>query len=216
MVNDKVNPAPPALTVPVIWVIMRDDMPRSAMQGPELATRLRMLRLERGFTLAVLATKTATTKGFLSQVERGMKAPSIATLLRIAQVLDVSVATLFQSGAKSDAAFSLVRAHERQKYAREGSLYGYRYEAIAFRKASKKMEPFIVTPPFRKPRKFFNHDGDEMVLVLSGRVEVSLASEVIVLKPGDCLYFDAATPHHSRSVGKKLARALVVVSALGG
>lgn len=195
---------------------MHENMPRSSIQGPELAARLRMLRLERGFTLAAMAMKTGTTKGFLSQVERGIKAPSIATLLRIAQVLEVSVAALFQSGAKPDPVYSLVRAHERKKYAREGSLYGYHYEAIAFRKAIKKMEPFIVSPPFRAPRKLFNHDGDEMILVLSGRIQVNLADEVIVLKPGDCLYFDASTPHCSRSLGKKLSHALVVVSALGG
>lgn len=195
---------------------MNGHMPRPSMQGPELAARLRMLRLERGFTLAAMATKTGTTKGFLSQVERGMKAPSIATLLRIAQVFDVSVASLFRSGAKSGPAYSLVRAHERQKYAREGSLYGYHYEAIAFRKAIKKMEPFIISPPFRAPRKLFTHYGDEMILVLSGRIEFNLAGELIVLRPGDCLYFDASTSHCSRSLGKKLSHAVVVVSAPGG
>jgi uncharacterized cupin superfamily protein len=78
------------------------------------------------------------------------------------------------------------------------------------------MEPFIAAPPLRRPRKFFHHDGDEMILVLSGRVEVNLDGEMILLRRGDCLYFDASTAHHSRSVGTRPARALVVVSALGG
>ena len=111
--------------------------------------------------------------------------------------------------------YSIVRVHERQRYAREGSLYGYHYEAIAFRKTQKRMEPFIVLPPLRTPHKFFQHDGDEMMLVLSGRIQVDLTGELIVLRPGDCIYFDAATPHRSRSLGKRLSRALVVVSALG-
>jgi mannose-6-phosphate isomerase-like protein (cupin superfamily) len=125
------------------------------------------------------------------------------------------VGGLFENAGKRPAAYSLVRAHERRKYAREGTLYGYRYEAIAFRKAIKKMEPFIVSPPLRRPRKFFRHDGDEMILVLTGRIEVNLDGEVVLLRPGDCLYFDAATAHYSRSVGKRSSRALVVVSPLG-
>jgi transcriptional regulator with XRE-family HTH domain len=192
-------------------------MARPTLKGPELSARLRAVRRERGVTLEALAGKTGITKGFLSQVERGMKAPSISTLMRIAQVLGVTVAELFEDSPKKKAArYSLVRASERQRYAREGSVYGYQYEALAFRKGSKKMEPFIVFPPLRMPHDLFRHDGDEMMLVLSGRIQVELAGELLDLKPGDCVYFDAATPHRSRSVGKRMARAVVVVSALSG
>ena len=174
-----------------------------------------MLRLERGITLPTLAAKTGLTKGFLSQVERGMKAPSISSLLRISQVLGVTVGALFEPAAKPEPGHSLVRRHERQRYAREGSLYGYHYEALAFRKAIKRMEPFIVSPPLITPRKFFTHEGDELLFVLSGRLEVSLNAERMVLSRGDCLYFDASIPHRSRSLGKKRSRALVVVSSPG-
>ena len=188
-------------------------MTRPTLKGSELAERVKLLRQKKGLTLAALAEKTGTTKGFLSQVEAGAKAPSISTLMRIAQVFGVAVAELFARSDRREPAYSLVRAHERQRYAREGTLYGYHYEAIAFRKARKKMEPFIVLPPLRMPQKFFRHSGDEMVLVLSGRVQIDLAGELIVLKPGDCIYFDAATPHRSRSLGRTLSRTLVVASA---
>ena len=191
-------------------------MTRPSLKGNELAAHLRGLRQEKGLTLAALAEKTGVTKGFLSQVERGMKAPSISTLMRMAQTLDVTVGELFEGRGQPDPVYSLVRVHERQRYAREGSLYGYHYEAIAYRKAVKRMEPFIVLPPLRAPQKFFEHEGDEMMLALSGRIQVDLAGELIVLRPGDCIYFDASTPHRSRSLGKQLSRALVVVSALSG
>jgi transcriptional regulator with XRE-family HTH domain len=175
-----------------------------------------MVRQQRGVTLEALAAKAGITKGFLSQIERGMKAPSISTLMRIAQVLGVGVGELFEDPRKQALPYSLVRHNERQRYAKEGSLYGYQYEAVAFRKAAKKMEPFIVFPPLRMPHKFFRHRGDEMVLVLSGRIQVDIDGELLDLRPGDCVYFDGSTPHRSRSVGKRMARALVVVSALGG
>lgn len=74
------------------------------------------------------------------------------------------------------------------------------------------MEPFIVSPPMRAPRKFFTHNGDEMVFVLEGQVELELGKELILLLPGDCVYFDATTPHRSRSVGAERAATLVAVS----
>ena len=190
-------------------------MPAPTADGSALAGRLRALRVERGMTLPALAAKTGLSKGFLSQVERGMKAPSISSLLRIAQVLGVTVGALFEPAARPEPGYSLVRRGQRQRFAREGSLYGYQYEALAFRKAIKKMEPFLVSPPLLTPRKTFVHEGDELLFVLSGRIQVTLGGEQIVLSPGDCLYFDASIPHRSRSLGKKLSRALVVVSALG-
>ena len=44
-------------------------------------------------------------------------------------------------------------------------------------------ESGIVSPPLRVPRKFFQHDGDEMVYVLEGQVEIHLGSEKIRLIP---------------------------------
>jgi transcriptional regulator with XRE-family HTH domain len=164
-------------------------------------------------SLDALATATGLTKGFLSLVERGLKAPSISTLLRLSHAFGLSVGGLLDEPKPSEPAYSLVRPEQRRKYAREGSLYGYRYEAIAFRKKHKQMEPFIVSPPLRVPRKFFQHEGDEMVFVLAGQVEIQLDEDRLLLVPGDCLYFDAMTPHRSHSIGGQRAVTLVIVSA---
>jgi transcriptional regulator with XRE-family HTH domain len=185
---------------------------RVAGETFDLGERLRRLRLQHELSLEALATATGLTKGFLSLVERGHKAPSISTLLKVSQVFKISVGGLLGEPRPAEPTHSLVRAGERRKYAREGSLYGYRYEALAFGKERKRMEPFIVSPPLRLPRKFFQHEGDEMVFVLTGRVEVHLGSDRVMLAPGDCLYFDATMPHRSHSVGSERAVTLVVVS----
>jgi transcriptional regulator with XRE-family HTH domain len=180
-----------------------------------LNARLRSLRLERDLSLDDLAAKTGVTKGFLSLVERGLKAPSISTVMALSRAFGLPISRLFEEASHAGNAYSLVRRANRKKYAREGSLYGYKYEALAFRKDHKAMEPFIVMPPRRLPRRSFQHSGDEMVFVLTGIVETHLGSEKILLNPGDCLYFDASVPHRSRSMSKQRAVTLVVVSALG-
>jgi transcriptional regulator with XRE-family HTH domain len=174
--------------------------------------RLRDLRTRHGLSLETLAQKTGLTKGFLSLVERGLKAPSISTLLRLSETYSVSVGDLLDERMSLDPPYSLVRRAEGRKYAKDGSLFGYRYEAIAFHKAQKKMEPFLVSPPMRVPQKFFQHPGDEMVYVLKGQVQIHLGDDQVMLFPGDCLYFDATTSHRSRSVGKERALTLVVVT----
>lgn len=178
-----------------------------------LNERLRSLRLEQELSLDALATKAGVTKGFLSLVERGLKAPSISTLMALSRAFELPMSRLFDDASHAGNAYSLVRRAKRKKYAREGSLYGYKYEALAFRKDRKAMEPFIVLPPRRTPRRAFRHRGDEMVFVLSGTVETQLGQEKIILHEGDCLYFDASLPHRSRSISKERAVTLVVVSS---
>jgi transcriptional regulator with XRE-family HTH domain len=179
----------------------------------DLSKRLSAVRKEHELSLHALALKTGMTKGFLSLIERGLKVPSISTLLKLSQAYGISVSALLDTAKSQEPVYSLVKRGERRKYAREGSPYGYRYEAIAFHKERKRMEPFVVQPPLRLPRTFFQHQGDEMVYVLEGNVEIHLEREHIRLQAGDCLYFDAATPHRSRSLGPDRAVTLVVVTA---
>jgi transcriptional regulator with XRE-family HTH domain len=178
----------------------------------DISKQLRDLRRTRGRSLEEVARKAGLTKGFLSLIERGLKAPSISSLQRLSHAYGVSIGALLDGSSPSEPKYSLVRRDQRRKYAREGSLYGYRYEALAFHKQRKRMEPFIVSPPVRIPKKFFSHDGDEMVFVLQGQVELQLDTEVILLLPGDCIYFEASIPHRSRSVGNERASTLVAVS----
>ena len=194
----------------------RENRADAATRGEKpfsISQRLRQLRADRGLSLEQLAKKANLTKGFLSLIERGVKAPSISSLLRLSQVYGLSIGALLDDSRPDEPTHSLVRRDERKKFARDGSLYGYRYEALAFRKKRKRMEPFIVSPPLRVPRRFFQHEGDEMVYVLSGQIEIHLGSDKIRLTPGDCIYFDANTPHRSRSIGRERAQTLVVVDA---
>lgn len=173
---------------------------------------LRALRKGRGYSLDELAARTDVTKGFLSLVERGLRVPSISTLLKLAQALDVPLRALLERPGAEPKPYSLVRSTERRKLVRPASAFGYRYRAIANHKDRARMEPFVLSPPLKSTNKQFQHNGEEMIYVLSGKIEFVLGLETFVLGPHDCLYFDASTPHRSRSLGSKRAVTLVIVS----
>jgi quercetin dioxygenase-like cupin family protein len=69
----------------------------------------------------------------------------------------------------------------------------------------------VLTFPSHISREvFFEHDGEEFIFVLSGRVEFETGGRKVVLEPGDSLYFDSSMPHRGRSLGDE-AKALVVI-----
>ena len=77
-----------------------DSSTGGATQGtpdPESSTgaRLREIRLGSGLSLTQVARDADVTKGFLSQLERGLTSASVPTLLRICDVLNIGVGELF-------------------------------------------------------------------------------------------------------------------------
>ncbi|MFX9638747.1 helix-turn-helix transcriptional regulator, partial [Acinetobacter baumannii] len=60
-----------------------------------LAHQIKAARIARDLTLADVSAAIGLDKGYLSKVERGLKAPSIATLLKLAAALSIPVSQLF-------------------------------------------------------------------------------------------------------------------------
>ena len=58
--------------------------------------RIRSAREIRGLSQEELAARVGINNSFLSQVERGLKAPSLKTLFKIAAALEVGIARLFE------------------------------------------------------------------------------------------------------------------------
>jgi transcriptional regulator with XRE-family HTH domain len=65
-----------------------------------LARNLRRLRRERGFTLDELASRAGISRSMLIQVEQKRVNPTLATLVRLGQALDVGLAELVELGAR--------------------------------------------------------------------------------------------------------------------
>jgi transcriptional regulator with XRE-family HTH domain len=72
---------------------------------PEAAVfgqRLRELRQKRGHTLESLADLTGMSFPFISEMERGLKVPSLTTLIRLAVALECKVTDLVSIFNKTD------------------------------------------------------------------------------------------------------------------
>lgn len=68
--------------------------------GPEkratrnLAKHLRHYRLEKGWSQDELAYETGSDRTYISDIERGLRNPSLKTLARLAYALDVTIGDL--------------------------------------------------------------------------------------------------------------------------
>ena len=72
----------------------------------EIGQRIKQLRVMKGQTQEELADRAELSKGFISQVERDLTSPSIATLMDILQCLGVSVSEFFTEEPEEQIVFT--------------------------------------------------------------------------------------------------------------
>jgi transcriptional regulator with XRE-family HTH domain len=199
----------------------RDD----AMPDTPLATdaienaigaRIGELRDRLGMTLDQLASETGFSKGYLSKIENSRKVPPIGSLSRIARALKTDITELLRTVPRQKSqGYCVVRASQRRPVVRGGTAFGYDYVGLADGQPDKKMEPFLFTFPSQIDKHvFFEHEGEEFLFVVSGRVEWQAGGDKLILEAGDSIYFDARLPHRGRSLDGEATALVVVCSPL--
>ena len=72
----------------------------------DIGGKIKGLRLKLGLTQEELAARTELSKGFISQLERNLTSPSIATLTDILEALGTDLASFFSEAAPAKVVFA--------------------------------------------------------------------------------------------------------------
>jgi transcriptional regulator with XRE-family HTH domain len=177
---------------------------QDSQQSPDAPTRLgarvRELRRVRGLTLKALGREAGLSHPFLSQLERGLARPSVGSVERIAQALEVPVSSLWTRPPLEKAI--LVRRPE-------GAADGVR-EILAGRTALRVHEWSSSAKAWSEEAE--TATGEVCVYVVRGVLEVDLDGTVHALHEGDAVLFDGSVPHRLRRRGGPSTRALYVAT----
>lgn len=176
-----------------------------------IGKQIKTIRLSQNLTLESLAEKTGFTKGYLSKVENSKKAPPVSTLIVLAKALGATLSNLFGE-VPTTHRFSIVKRKERRLMARNGSAFGYAYETLAHHYLDKKMEPYILTiPATSEEHPMFQHEGEEMLLVVEGTMRFLYGEDEHIVETGDCVYFDSSVPHFGSSADGRDVKCVMVI-----
>ncbi|CAN5232916.1 XRE family transcriptional regulator [soil metagenome] len=180
------------------------------MAVSDVGGRIRDMRRARSFTLVRLAEAAELSHPFLSQLERGLASPSMASLERIARAPGTSQVELLSVDEPRRAgdqapAVSLVRAGTG---ATGPFSEGTAQMLVEGARAFHPMEYFGENPAYGDS---FVHDEDEWIYVLEGAVEVDVADpHPLQLHAGDAVYLAGGTFHRFRSTDGGAFRLLIV------
>jgi transcriptional regulator with XRE-family HTH domain len=171
----------------------------------QLGSRIRALRQARRRTLREVAAKAGVTESFLSQVERDVTSPSIATVQRIARALDLSIAQLF---ADEPATGRVVRRETRRRVAYPG-LKAVDEFLTSNMAARLQVIMSTIEPGGGTGEEPYTHDSDEeVVVILAGVLDLWVGDEHYVLREGDAITFPSRLPHWNMNRGDEPAKVL--------
>ena len=170
----------------------------SASAGLEevIGWRVRSRAREVGLSSAELAKRVGLSRAMISKIENAQVSPSLATLSRLAEALDVPITSLFQGlDEERDALYT--KAGSGPELGRPGTRSGHRYQLLgSIRGPAKRMEPMLVTLTSQSEVfPLYQHPGTEFLHMIEGEMDYGYAGASYRLRPGDSLQFDGEVAH---------------------
>lgn len=165
-----------------------------------IGTEVRRLRSRQGLSQRQLALLAGVSNATVSLIEAGRTDPSLGMLRRILDALGVSFAEFFSSRRGSDGRFFY--AHDELTEIGSGPIS---YRQVGGDLVDSKLQ--ILHERYRAGadtgQSMLSHEAEEGGIVLTGRLEVTVADQVRTLSTGDAYRFNSRLPHRFRNPGSE-------------
>jgi len=178
------------------------DESRAGME--DIGPKLRATRLAKGLSVTHVAQQAGVTKGFVSLAERGKTRVSVPVLLRICEVLGITIGSLFT-------------------YPDEPIVHG----GIPLYMGGVDLQEYLLTPHDEKwvqvmrttmqpgggSAGAYTLDAESIfVVVLQGQLSLDVGGDERILETGDSTTFSARTPHNWHNPLQSESQVLWVIS----
>ncbi len=176
--------------------------------------RIKSYREKQELTIEDLASRTALSYDFIKAVEEEDTYPSLRPLVKMARALGVRLGTFVDDQVSSDPL--IVRLAERKEELTMhlgGNKPGMVFHSLGKGKTDRHMEPFFIEmlPESANDKTLSSHEGEEFIVVHSGKVRLIYGQEESILGPGDSVYYNSVVPHNIASAGGEKAEIYAVL-----
>jgi transcriptional regulator with XRE-family HTH domain len=170
---------------------------------------LRALRKEQGLSIRALARASDISANAISMIERGRSSPSVSTLYKMADALNIPITDFFTS-APDRQSVVFRKGMERTRVPFQRGIW----EGLGGEEFVGRVEPFALTLESGANSGPFpiTHTGHEFVICLRGQLEYKVDGEIYLLESGDSLLFNSHLRHKWRNPGPTVTNAIFVLS----
>ncbi|GJL96021.1 MAG: transcriptional regulator [Hyphococcus sp.] len=193
---------------------MLSDTLTEGLDQYEIGSKIRALRQKKGMGLVQLGQHSGLSTAMLSKIERGQNFPTLPTLLRIAMVFGVGLDHFFAQDQRPQVSVTRKKDRLQMPEKPNSKAPAYRFESLNFAASDRKAEAYFAEFAVgAEAAAHHQHEGEELVFVIKGRLTINIHDTDEVLDAGDSIYFDSSAPHSYQCAGSKPCTAIVVVTA---
>src|SRR6266566_677485 len=182
----------------------------TTLSEPDLGATIRRLRESRQLSLKEVAARSGLTQSFLSQVERNLTSPSVASLRKVAQAFGVPLTELFQGPVIPEN--RVVRRAERRQLIHPSRQWR---DYLLTPSLTGKLQVILslIEPGGGSGEEPYAHDSDEeCVVILRGRLDFWVGPDRYLLEEGDSIVFESRIPHRNRNPGPEQTEVLWITT----
>ena len=177
----------------------------------EIGSRIKKFRKISRLTIKDLSEKVGVTQSYISQLENDKVNPSLGTLKKIANALNLNMIDFFERDRKDDNI--IVRKKERIDFSFPSGKF--RSQLLASNIASKAMEPiYTIIDPGGDSIEPYRHGnrGEEFGIVIKGQLLLEIDGTRYHLHEGDAFYFNSNRPHRYSNPGSATTEVVWVIT----
>ncbi len=174
--------------------------------------KLKAIRLNNDMTIQHLAARSKVSSNMISRIERGLTIPSVEILMKLAVVFDKSINYFVEEVSTThEIVHSSPGERDTTVYDDSDNMHT---ESFTSGLRDPQFMSFLCTVPKHGTSgdKHMHHPGDELIFLLEGQLQVTIATEVYNLSSGDSLSFKSHLPHRWDNVGDGDARIIWTLS----
>ncbi|MBJ9738216.1 helix-turn-helix transcriptional regulator [Acinetobacter oleivorans] len=179
-----------------------------------IAQQVRELRLARGYTLDILATRCQVSRSAISLIERGEASPTAVVLEKLANGLGVPLTQLFDIPQNNQSPLPMVRRTQQSEWKDPETSYIRRQVSPPNWKS-----PFQIVEIEFPPQSRITYEISEtskvvqqQLWVVEGEIDIQLGDSSYALSTGDCLAMQLNQPVIYSNNSSQVARYILVVS----
>lgn len=187
------------------------------MESFDVGKKIKQLRQAQNLTAKVLSKEADISVGMLSQLEKGSTQGSVETLRKIAKVLNTTLASLFENENptpinQTHESFRIVRKNNRKKISFPDPLY--KCELLTPDLQGDIEFVLVELEAGRVTNEKLPHTrgGEEIDLVISGVIEITLGEESFTLYEGDSIRFNPDVAHKIENKSSQKASYISVIT----
>jgi DNA-binding XRE family transcriptional regulator len=164
----------------------------------DVGVRLQSIRKLKGLSQRELAKRAGVTNSTISMIEKNSVSPSISSLKKVLAGIPMSLVEFFSLEVEQDNHTQVVYKASELVDLSSGAvtmkLVGKAHPSRAIAFLDETYPPGSDTGD-----EMLTHEGEESGLLVDGRLELTVGSEIYILESGDSYYFESSKPHRFRN-----------------